>query len=446
MTAEVIDLLGAEDARRRRAEGRREHGHGDGLDVLTGLDQPIAVRLFGQDQAVLAAAGRQDSAADGRRRGRGRAAGRRCRRPSPRSRSRSTWRRPAGSVSPRVTSGGPKPPCCRASRSAASSSSRRSSTSSSRAFQHPRERGRRPQPADGPPGGGYLRLGDVADVRMVDTPSVISRDAVSRRLDIVAGVDGRSGRRCGGRPRAQLADLELPDGVPRRGVAQTTADEIGTGRVVGFGGGRPARGVPAAAGGVPQLAAGHRWRWPPCRLPWSAVWWHGAHRARASRWARCSGFLAVLGLAVRFVRDHRSARSSWPDWEAAPDPGRLANAPAAAAGRFGPGAHHVLAVAALALPFVGPRRTARPGDRAPNGRSRPRWRSSPPSWSRCSLLPAAYLHLATRPGPSAAARARRTHGSTPTVAATSWHQASAGGAGSGAMTPVRWVAAWSRGA
>src|SRR4029453_14137162 len=42
------------------------------------------------------------------------------------------------------------------------------------------------------PGGGYLRLGDVADVRIAQTPPVIHREAVSRHLDVVADLDGRS--------------------------------------------------------------------------------------------------------------------------------------------------------------------------------------------------------------------------------------------------------------
>ncbi len=42
------------------------------------------------------------------------------------------------------------------------------------------------------PKGGQIRLGQVADVRVVDRPAVIQRDAVSRRVDVVAGVDGRS--------------------------------------------------------------------------------------------------------------------------------------------------------------------------------------------------------------------------------------------------------------
>lgn len=42
------------------------------------------------------------------------------------------------------------------------------------------------------PGGGHVRLGDVAAVRVAPEPSVIKREDVSRRIDITASVAGRS--------------------------------------------------------------------------------------------------------------------------------------------------------------------------------------------------------------------------------------------------------------
>jgi CzcA family heavy metal efflux pump len=41
------------------------------------------------------------------------------------------------------------------------------------------------------PRGGHVRLGDVADVRIAATPTVINHEALSRRLDVVANVRGR---------------------------------------------------------------------------------------------------------------------------------------------------------------------------------------------------------------------------------------------------------------
>ena len=42
------------------------------------------------------------------------------------------------------------------------------------------------------PSGGHVRLSEVADVRVVANPVVIERASVSRYLDVVAGIDGRS--------------------------------------------------------------------------------------------------------------------------------------------------------------------------------------------------------------------------------------------------------------
>jgi Cu/Ag efflux pump CusA len=42
------------------------------------------------------------------------------------------------------------------------------------------------------PEGRHVRLGRVADVRVVRSPSVIEREAVSRYVDVLAGVEGRS--------------------------------------------------------------------------------------------------------------------------------------------------------------------------------------------------------------------------------------------------------------
>jgi CzcA family heavy metal efflux pump len=41
------------------------------------------------------------------------------------------------------------------------------------------------------PSGGFVRLGDLAKVRIVSTPNVIRRDAISRYVDVVANVQGR---------------------------------------------------------------------------------------------------------------------------------------------------------------------------------------------------------------------------------------------------------------
>ena len=60
------------------------------------------------------------------------------------------------------------------------------------------------------PGGGHVRLGDVARVRLVSTPSVIRHEAVKRYVDIVAAVRGRDPAAVASDVRARLLSVPLP--------------------------------------------------------------------------------------------------------------------------------------------------------------------------------------------------------------------------------------------
>jgi CzcA family heavy metal efflux pump len=77
------------------------------------------------------------------------------------------------------------------------------------------------------PGGGHVRLGEVANVRRINTPIAIERDAVSRYLDIEANVSGRNLGDVAGdienRLRASVFPLEYHAEV----LTQTTSAEIG---------------------------------------------------------------------------------------------------------------------------------------------------------------------------------------------------------------------------
>src|SRR5207249_673618 len=59
------------------------------------------------------------------------------------------------------------------------------------------------------PGGGHVRLGQVADVSVVPTPSVIRRQGVSRYADVTATVNDDLGAAVGRVNRA-LATLQFP--------------------------------------------------------------------------------------------------------------------------------------------------------------------------------------------------------------------------------------------
>lgn len=60
------------------------------------------------------------------------------------------------------------------------------------------------------PTGGHVRLGDVAKVRVVPTPSVIQREGISRTLDVVANVRGRDVNSVAADVESRLKSLDFP--------------------------------------------------------------------------------------------------------------------------------------------------------------------------------------------------------------------------------------------
>jgi Cu/Ag efflux pump CusA len=84
------------------------------------------------------------------------------------------------------------------------------------------------------PGGGHVRLGDVAAVRAARTPIAIEREGVSRKLDIVADVSGRSVSAVASDLERRLANVPLPLEYHARVLTDTVADEIDAGKVIGF--------------------------------------------------------------------------------------------------------------------------------------------------------------------------------------------------------------------
>ncbi len=85
------------------------------------------------------------------------------------------------------------------------------------------------------PDGGHVRLSQIADVRVATTPTVIKREGVSRKLDIEAGVSGRSVGDVKADVEQRLADLPLPLEYHAQVIDQTLGEEINAGQVIGFG-------------------------------------------------------------------------------------------------------------------------------------------------------------------------------------------------------------------
>jgi CzcA family heavy metal efflux pump len=84
------------------------------------------------------------------------------------------------------------------------------------------------------PEGGHVRLHQVADVRIVRTPVVIQRDAVSRRLDVEAGVSGRSVADVTKDIEARLGNLSFPLEYHAEVLRRSTGGEINGARMLAF--------------------------------------------------------------------------------------------------------------------------------------------------------------------------------------------------------------------
>jgi CzcA family heavy metal efflux pump len=84
------------------------------------------------------------------------------------------------------------------------------------------------------PEGGHVRLGQVADVRVRPTAAVIRRESVSRRVDVEAGVSGRGLDDVAADVRARLASMTFPLEYHAEVLERTTGREIAAGRMLWF--------------------------------------------------------------------------------------------------------------------------------------------------------------------------------------------------------------------
>jgi CzcA family heavy metal efflux pump len=85
------------------------------------------------------------------------------------------------------------------------------------------------------PGGGHVRLDQVADVRTGLAPTVIKRDAVSRYVDVQADVSGRSLDAVAADVKDRLANVGFPLQYHAEVLEQSTSQEANVTRMVGFG-------------------------------------------------------------------------------------------------------------------------------------------------------------------------------------------------------------------
>jgi CzcA family heavy metal efflux pump len=85
------------------------------------------------------------------------------------------------------------------------------------------------------PGGGHVQLGKVADVRTGSAPTVINREAVSRYVDVKADVSGRSLGAVATDVKANLANVKFPLEYHAQVLQQSTSREINLAAIAGFG-------------------------------------------------------------------------------------------------------------------------------------------------------------------------------------------------------------------
>jgi CzcA family heavy metal efflux pump len=148
------------------------------------------------------------------------------------------------------------------------------------------------------PGGGHVRLDRVADVRVRRSAATIERDAVSRRLDIEAEVSGRSLDDVASDIETRLADASFPLEYHAAAIRETTGEEINATQMLGF-------GVGAAIAAFLLLQAAFRsWRLAVLAFTTLPLTLVGGALAALIEGAELSlgsliAFLALFGLAAR---------------------------------------------------------------------------------------------------------------------------------------------------
>jgi CzcA family heavy metal efflux pump len=148
------------------------------------------------------------------------------------------------------------------------------------------------------PDGGHVRLNQVADVRIARSPVLIERDAVSRHIDVEADVSGRSVDSVASEIEDRLADVSFPLEYHAEVLTETTGEEIGATTMLVF-------GIAAAIATFLLLQAAFR-SWPLAALAFLTlpVALLGGVLGALLDGAEISlgsliGFVALLGIAVR---------------------------------------------------------------------------------------------------------------------------------------------------
>jgi len=148
------------------------------------------------------------------------------------------------------------------------------------------------------PGGGQVRLGDVAEVRIASTPSIIRHEAIHRYIDVVANIQGRGIGAVAADVNSRLQQMHFPLEYHAEVLGGYAEQQLALGRLLAF-------AVAAALGIFLLLQAAFR-SWPLAfvailTLPMAlaggvvAAFLSGGVISLGS----LAGFLTVLGITVR---------------------------------------------------------------------------------------------------------------------------------------------------
>jgi Cu/Ag efflux pump CusA len=148
------------------------------------------------------------------------------------------------------------------------------------------------------PNGSHVRLGDVADIRIRPTPTVIHHEGISPRVDVVANVRGRSLNAVADEVEDRLAGIEFPLEYYPELLGEYAEREAAEDRV-------PSAGIAAALGILLLLQVAFRsWRLASLFFLCLPVAMVGGVVAVLIDGGTVSlgslvGFLAILAIAVR---------------------------------------------------------------------------------------------------------------------------------------------------
>ena len=150
------------------------------------------------------------------------------------------------------------------------------------------------------PGGGHVRLGEVADVRIASSPTVIRREAVSPYLDVRFNVQGRMLSAVANDVKAPIQNFTFPLEYHAEVLGDYAARQAAQQRILIAGDRRGDRDIPPPAGGPPGAGAWLRdvFLTLPAGAGQAACWQRFLRKRRLVSLGSLVGCFTILGIAA----------------------------------------------------------------------------------------------------------------------------------------------------